>query len=342
MNLKYRLGYSSIILMIGISSARQYPIQQITINNCIPEQETCTMQLPRIIGANYDAYRNNSVYRRIYTVLRGATYPGQRDQWEGSHKWVDIATIPKTPVYAIQSGTVIEAWWRWNRGNVVVIEHTYNWTNIYSSYAHLWAIFVKEWDSILAGQNIGDVGDTGNTSWPHLHFQIDTNQNWVYPFHFYNCPGTLADIVNTWLCRNQLIENTVDPIAFLEQRIQESQDIIQPNNNLVFTNFAWGHSKRNMMQFINIRQKNINNTIDTITIKFDTEKLRVFPREITFVGSQRTIYFKGIENGLTTIDLRQNNRIIKRIPIIINDEENFHIDNKTITDLFEQIPLEKN
>lgn len=80
MNLKYRLGYSSIILMIGISSARQYPIQQITINNCIPEQETCTMQLPRIIGANYDAYRNNSVYRRIYTVLRGATYPGQRDQ----------------------------------------------------------------------------------------------------------------------------------------------------------------------------------------------------------------------------------------------------------------------
>ncbi len=80
MNLKYRLGYSSIILMIGISSARQYPIQQVTINNCIPEKETCTMQLPRIIGANYDAYRNNSEYRRIYTVLRGATYPGQRDQ----------------------------------------------------------------------------------------------------------------------------------------------------------------------------------------------------------------------------------------------------------------------
>lgn len=300
------------------------------------------MQLPRIIDANYEVYRNNSTYRRVYTVLRGATYPGQRDQWAGSHKGVDIATIPKTPVYAIQSGTVIDAWRRGNRGNVVVIKHVYADTNIYSSYAHMWAIFVEKGDSILAGQNIGDTWDTGNTSWPHLHFQIDTNQNWVYPFHFYNCPWTLTDIVNTWLCRNQLIENTVDPIVFLEQRIKESEDSIQPNNSLIFNNFAGGHSKRNSMEFINIRQKEINNTISPITIKFDTKKLRVFPRELTFVWSQRTIYFKWLENGLTTIDLRQNNRIIKRIPLIINDEEDFHIDNKTITDLFEQIPLEKN
>jgi len=297
------------------------------------------MQLPRIIDANYDAYQNDAIYRRIYTMLRGTTYEGQRDQWVGSHKGVDIATIPKTPVYAIQSGTVIEAGWRGNRGNVVVIKHVYNDTYIYSAYTHMWALFVKEWNAVLAGQNIGDVGDTGNTSWPHLHFQIDTNQNWVYPFHFYNCAGTLEDIVNTWLCRNQLIENTVDPIVFLEQRIQESQDVIEPNNNLIFTNFAWGHSKRNTMQFINIRQKNTSSSIKPITIKFDAEKLRIFPREITFVGSQRTIYFKGLENGLTTIDLRQDNRIIKRIPLIINDEEDFHIDDKTITDLFDQIPL---
>ena len=80
MNLKYILGYSSILLTIGLTSARQYPIQQVTVNNCIPEQETCTMMLPRIVNANYNTYRNNSTYRRIYTVLRGATYPGQRDQ----------------------------------------------------------------------------------------------------------------------------------------------------------------------------------------------------------------------------------------------------------------------
>lgn len=339
MKLKYILGYSSILLTIGLATARQYPIQQVTINNCIAEQETCTMMLPRILDANYDAYRSNSIYRRIYTVLRGATYPGQRDQWAGSHKGVDIASIPKTPIYAIQSGTVIEAWRRGNRGNVIVIEHIYNGSNIYSSYAHMGAIFVKQWDTVWAGQNIGEVGDTGNTSWPHLHFQIDTNQNGVYPFHFYNCPWTLADIVNDWLCRNQLIQNTVDPIAFLEQRIQESQDIIQPNDSIVFTNFSWGHSKRNTMQFINIRQQKVSNTIAPITIKYDTEKVRVFPREITFIGSQRTIYFKWLESGLTTIDLRQNNRIIKRIPLIINDEETFHVDDKTITDLFEQIPL---
>lgn len=80
MNIKHILGYSSILLAIGITSARQYPIQEVTLNNCIPEQETCTMMLPRIIDANYDAYRKNSTYRRIYTVLRGASYKGQRDQ----------------------------------------------------------------------------------------------------------------------------------------------------------------------------------------------------------------------------------------------------------------------
>ena len=340
MNLKHVIGYSSIVLTIGFTSARSYPIQEVKVNNCIIEQEVCETILPQIHQADYDTYKDMPIYRRIYTMLRWSTYIGQWDIGKWSHKWVDIATKPKTPVYAIHKGKVITAWREDSWGNVIVIEHAYNGSYIYSVYAHLWTIFVKKWDNVDEQYTIAEVWDSGNTSWPHLHFQIDINQQWVHPFHFYNCPGTLTDIVNAWLCRNQLLENTIDPIAFIEQRIQESQDIIEPNSDLIFNNFAGGHSKRNAMQFINIRQKEVNKNISPITIKFDTEKLRVFPRELSFVWSQRTVYFKWLENGLTTIDLRQDNRIIKRIPIIINDEESFHVNNKTITDLFERIPLQ--
>lgn len=84
---------------------------------------------------------------------------------------------------------------------------------------------------------MGEIGDTGNAFGPHLHFQIDTNQNGVYPFHFYNCPGSLTQIVNDGLCRNQLIANTLDPIVFLEQQMQNISSI-SSSDAIIFTGFV--------------------------------------------------------------------------------------------------------
>jgi murein DD-endopeptidase MepM/ murein hydrolase activator NlpD len=80
-------------------------------------------------------------------------------------------------------------------------------------------MFVRIGDIVDANHLIAEVGDSGNAFGSHLHRQLDTNQNGVYPFHFFNCPGSLTEIVNTGLCRNQLIANTLDPIAFVEEQI---------------------------------------------------------------------------------------------------------------------------
>lgn len=82
---------------------------------------------------------------------------------------------------------------------------------------------------------MGEIGDTGNAFGPHLHFQIDTNQNGVYPFHFYNCPGSLTQIVNDGLCRNQLLANTLDPIVFLENQIQDTASSVSLDDAIIFT-----------------------------------------------------------------------------------------------------------
>lgn len=64
---------------------------------------------------------------------------------------------------------------------------------------------------------IGEVGNTGNSYGNHLHFQIDiTNQS--HPYYYIKC-GSGKDplaVVDQGLCRDYLVANTVDPIAFLE------------------------------------------------------------------------------------------------------------------------------
>jgi hypothetical protein len=294
------------------------------------------LDLPRIVDADYDRYRANPLYRRIYTVLRGATYPWQRDMGLGSHKGVDIASIPETPVYAIQEGKVIESWWRGNWWNVVVIEHDYQDKKIYSSYAHLWDIFVREGESVTKWQFIGEVADTGNASGPHLHRQIDTNQNGVYPFHFYNCPGELSQIVNNGLCRNQLLTNTLDPIAFIEAQLAN------PTANTDWFFFGWfvgGYAQQGKLQLLHMRQDDPNTRLtQPIEIIFDTEKVSIFPQKMTFVGSQRTIYIRGLQAGLTTVSLVQGGKTIHKLPLLIGEDNTFHVDNEKIVSLFAQIP----
>lgn len=335
--MRYWLLLLSLWLYIAPTLARNYPIQTVTLNNCDPSQEECVVNLPRIVDADYDRYRNNSLYRRIYTVLRWATYPGQWDRGQGSHKGVDISTAAKTPVYSMGPGRVINAWWDGNRGNVVTIEHDHNGGKIYSSYAHLGAMFVRIGDVVDANHLIAEVGDSGNAFGSHLHRQLDTNQNGVYPFHFFNCPWWLAEIVNEGLCRNQLLANTLDPIAFVEQqiRIREQQ---QPALPLSFAGFRGGYTQLGTLQLLHIRQDNPTRRLSQpIRISFDQEKVSIFPQELAFIWSQRTVYIRGKQQWLTIVSFIQWDRVIHRLPIVIGEEKEFHVDNETIVELFDQL-----
>ena len=158
------------------------------------------------------------LYRRVYSVLWGATYDYGWDRGNGSHGGVDIATAAGTPVRSIGDGTVVTAGFLTGWGNVVTVKHTLaDNTVIYSDYAHLSKILVAKGEAVMAGKVIGEVGNTGNSYGNHLHFQIDVT-NAPHPYYYSSCAKGIGEleVVNRGLCRDDLTANTIDPIAFLE------------------------------------------------------------------------------------------------------------------------------
>jgi murein DD-endopeptidase MepM/ murein hydrolase activator NlpD len=87
----------------------------------------------------------------------------------GGHTGVDLSAKVGEPVYAAGAGTVVYAGWSdGGYGNVVVIAHG----STFSLYGHLSRITVRCGQQVSAGTQVGAVGNTGNSSGPHLHFEI--------------------------------------------------------------------------------------------------------------------------------------------------------------------------
>ncbi|MFE7619308.1 peptidoglycan DD-metalloendopeptidase family protein [Streptomyces sp. NPDC057496] len=96
----------------------------------------------------------------------------QAGSWSsGYHTGVDFPVPTGTSVKAVASGTVVSAGWGGAYGYQVVIRHN---DGKYSQYAHLSALNVREGRQVSAGQRIARSGSTGNSTGPHLHFEIRT------------------------------------------------------------------------------------------------------------------------------------------------------------------------
>jgi murein DD-endopeptidase MepM/ murein hydrolase activator NlpD len=122
-------------------------------------------------------------------------------------------------VYASADGEVIVAEKRGDWGNVVVIKHQWNNQILYTTYAHLSSLGVKVGQQVKEGEVIGKVGATGNATGPHLHFQIEKNQDTNHPFFPKGCQGSIDEIVNEGTCFAQVRAATLDPILFLETTV---------------------------------------------------------------------------------------------------------------------------
>ncbi|MEU3187962.1 peptidoglycan DD-metalloendopeptidase family protein [Streptomyces sp. NPDC006923] len=89
----------------------------------------------------------------------------------GYHTGVDFPVPTGTSVKAVAAGQVISAGWAGSYGYQVVIRHP---DGKYSQYAHLSALNVREGQQVGAGQRIARSGSTGNSTGPHLHFEVRT------------------------------------------------------------------------------------------------------------------------------------------------------------------------
>jgi murein DD-endopeptidase MepM/ murein hydrolase activator NlpD len=102
----------------------------------------------------------------------GTAYRASGSSWsKGYHTGVDFPVPTGTAVKSIGAGQVVTAGWGGSFGYQVVVRHP---DGRYSQYAHLSAISVKSGQSVAAGQRLGRSGSTGNSSGPHLHFEVRT------------------------------------------------------------------------------------------------------------------------------------------------------------------------
>lgn len=113
-----------------------------------------------------------------YTL--SATFGKGGSMWAHKHSGQDFAVPTGTKVKAAGVGTVVKAGPNGGGdgpayGNAIVIKHA---NNTYSQYAHLSKIQVKIGQKVSAGQQIALSGNTGNSSGPHLHFEIRTTPNY--------------------------------------------------------------------------------------------------------------------------------------------------------------------
>ncbi|MFF3839206.1 M23 family metallopeptidase [Streptomyces sp. NPDC001930] len=113
-----------------------------------------------------------------YTL--SASYNQGGAMWAHKHSGQDFAVPVGTPVKAAGAGTVVKAGPNGGGdgpayGNAIVVKHA---NGTYSQYAHLSKIKVHIGQKVLAGQQIALSGNTGNSSGPHLHFEIRTTPNY--------------------------------------------------------------------------------------------------------------------------------------------------------------------
>ncbi|MGG8405833.1 M23 family metallopeptidase [Streptomyces sp. 12297] len=127
-----------------------------------------------------------------YTL--SATFGKGGSMWSHKHSGQDFAVPVGTPVKSVHSGVVVKAGPNGGGdgpayGNAIVIKHA---NGTYSQYAHLSKIQVRIGQQVASDERIALSGNTGNSSGPHLHFEIRTTPNYgsaVNPVAFLRAEG---------------------------------------------------------------------------------------------------------------------------------------------------------
>ena len=100
-----------------------------------------------------------------------------------THTGLDIAATTGTPIKVVSDGTVTFAGWSGSYGYLVKVDHG---NGVETWYGHTSKMYVTAGEKVSAGETIAAVGSTGNSTGPHLHFEIRINgktvnpQNYVY------------------------------------------------------------------------------------------------------------------------------------------------------------------
>jgi murein DD-endopeptidase MepM/ murein hydrolase activator NlpD len=97
------------------------------------------------------------------------------------HRGLDITTQMGIPVLAPADGQVISAVYDPNYGKMILIDHG---NSVVTRFAHLSEMNVSEGDRVERGQTLGAVGNTGRSTGPHLHYEVEINGIAINPLKY--------------------------------------------------------------------------------------------------------------------------------------------------------------
>jgi peptidoglycan hydrolase CwlO-like protein len=121
---------------------------------------------------------------------QGTFTSGFGHRWGRFHYGIDIANRSDVPIVAAADGVVIQSYYSSSYGNVIFIAHSINGQIYTTVYAHLESRHVGEGAMVSKGQQIGIMGNTGDSQGQHLHFEIhrgpwnDAKSNAVNPLNY--------------------------------------------------------------------------------------------------------------------------------------------------------------
>ncbi|MFF9688752.1 peptidoglycan DD-metalloendopeptidase family protein [Streptomyces sp. NPDC014623] len=149
-----------------------------TAGKAAPAEKAAAPAAPaeKAAAATTDAGASESGSSGYAAPVEGAgvttQYRASGASWSsGYHTGADFQAASGTSVRSIGPGTVVSAGWSGSYGNEVVIQHS---DGMYSQYAHLSSLGVSAGQAVTGGQQIGLSGSTGNSTGPHLHFEVRT------------------------------------------------------------------------------------------------------------------------------------------------------------------------
>ncbi len=204
----------------------------------IPDYNIANMKAGMEWGKGTDLQRNTYI---TYPVPHLGNYMLDGTENSGSHTGIDIKAPIGTPVRAISNGVVFKAENQTSGfGWVVSIAHVgipdpdnpEKNTTLYSNYAHMSKILVREGEEVTKGQVIGKVGESGFATTPHLHFQIDRRSAPFHPYWPFQWKDVQAAGYNSYfdgvkhgVGKTNAEEYTTHPITF----ITKNTNYIAPN-----------------------------------------------------------------------------------------------------------------
>lgn len=153
-----------------------------------------SISLTTLISINTSALTQvveNSSTQQTPIPASGLIWPTQGIISQGfrkyKHEGIDIAGASGTPIVAAASGTVIQAGWDdWGLGNAISIKHPDGSVTV---YGHNRRLLVSKGQQVNQGQIIAEMGSTGNSTAPHLHFEFyPDNRLAVDPLRFLSSP----------------------------------------------------------------------------------------------------------------------------------------------------------